>query len=107
MNRTTIIIIIAAIAGGYLLGHLIPAKQPKTYLKEYIGLLEDRVAKSERRSDSLIASAGEDRKAAQQFKDKDTVYIRQLVTNDKKLKDVINSTRDASKDELRSYRPED
>lgn len=106
LPSTNTILIVAVLAGGYLLGNLIPASKPKTYLKEFIASKDSTIAQSHRREIALIEGSAEDKAAARGFKDRDTVYITKLISNDKKLKDVINSVRDASKDELRSYRPE-
>lgn len=82
-------------------------KKQESAIDKILELKDSSIAQSHRREIEHIKSAAEDRAKAQEFKDKDTVYIRQLVNNDKQLKDIINSVRDASKDELRSYRPED
>jgi Tfp pilus assembly protein PilN len=88
---------------GFLLSRAIPPRQPKNYLPELIAEKDLQVRKAEEREKAAEQRAEAFRSLAQQKIDRDTVYVNRLVTNDKKIKAVVSSVDNATKDELRKF----
>lgn len=86
ISRNDILLILVVFMAAWILRGLIPAGQPKTYLKEFLASKDSSIAQSHRREIQYLQEAKEERERASQLQSKDTVYIRQLISNDKKIK---------------------
>lgn len=88
---------------GFLISRAIPPRQPKTYLPELIAEKDRQVKKAEEREKAAEIRADAYRAEAKQKIDRDTVYVNRLASNDKKIKTIVSSVDNATKDELRRF----
>ena len=79
------------------------SQQSKNYFKELLAEKDSALKREERITNELLKGSKEDKETANKFIARDTVYITRLKNNDKKLQDIITTTRNASKDELRRF----
>jgi hypothetical protein len=88
---------------GFLISRAIPPRQSKSYLPELIAEKDRQLKKSEEREKAAELRADAYRIEARKYIDRDTVYVNRLVSNDKKIKNIVSSVDNATKDELRKF----
>lgn len=86
ISRNDILLIAVVFLAAWVIRGLIPAGQPKTYLKEYLASKDSSIAQSHRREEQYLKEAKELRERADRLQGKDTLYLKQLINNDKKIK---------------------